>query len=56
MPIEIREIVIKTEVRESNPMLQSAQQQEQFIQLKRELLLECKNIVATQLKKRKNKR
>jgi len=56
MPIEIREIVIKTDVR-TNVSSQNSQLTKSEIQkMKNQLMLECKKMVENQLKRKQIKR
>ncbi len=53
MPIEIREIVIKTEVRNDLSNQNAVLKKEDFQQLKNQLKLECKKMILDYSKRKK---
>jgi len=56
MPIEIREIIIKTEVRQGVPNNNLLTQKEDLNKLRNQLLQECKKMIKSNLKKNSNRR
>lgn len=56
MPVEIRELIIKTEISTGDRNSLSGIKEEDFRALKKQVLEECKKIIAEGIKKRSNKR
>ncbi|NQY07947.1 MAG: hypothetical protein HRT71_00320 [Flavobacteriales bacterium] len=56
MPIEIREIVIKTEVRHNNNGSSDTTQKEAFNQMRNQMLAECRKMLLNESKRKRNKR
>lgn len=56
MPIEIREIVIKTDVKTANGKNQSRMSISDLDVLKKKVLIECKQLLIEQTKRKTNKR
>lgn len=56
MPVEIRELIIKTEIFSSDRNHLSGLREEDFRALKKQVLEECKKMIAEGTKKRSNKR
>ncbi|MEZ4873954.1 MAG: DUF5908 family protein [Flavobacteriaceae bacterium] len=56
MPVEIREIVIKTEIRSQEKVASHVELQATVQRLKRELLYECKKMMQQTNKKKHQKR
>ncbi|MEP2935620.1 MAG: DUF5908 family protein [Gilvibacter sp.] len=55
MPIEIRELVIKTEVRTETAGLSNDQTQQELYELKQQLLDDCKRLIS-EIKTREKRR
>jgi len=56
MPVEIRELIIKTEISTANQNSKAGINEQEITALKKELLDECKRIVSGSLKKSSQKR
>ena len=56
MPVEIRELIIKTEISVSDRNYLSGIKEEDLRQLKRQVLEECKKIIVERTKKNSDKR
>lgn len=56
MPVEIRELIIKTEIVVNGQNYRSGIKEEELKQLKLQLLEECKKMIVERIKKNNNKR
>ncbi|NDI99684.1 hypothetical protein GWA97_11405 [Flavobacterium sp. LaA7.5] len=56
MPIEIRELIIKTEITSGKHNPQAILKEKDLQALKKQMLEECRRIVAEQMREKNNKR
>jgi Family of unknown function (DUF5908) len=56
MPIEIRELIIKTEIVNSGMSQGTLSKDKQYEKIRKQLMAECKQIIATSLRRNDNKR
>ena len=56
MPVEIRELIIKTEVRTQTQAINSVEHSLDFSEMKKEILSSCKRMIQEHKKRAQNKR